>query len=96
MAAHMDLNNEVHGDRLTQHTTTNPKTRVGLLPSHGGERCRGVGEGGEETRGDFVSDSPSNLPQVVACNLSISLFFFISISIHHEIKFHEVYIYSRF
>jgi hypothetical protein len=28
----MDLNNEVHGNRLIQDTTTNPKSRGGLLP----------------------------------------------------------------
>jgi hypothetical protein len=81
MAAHMDLNNEVHGDRLTQHTTTNPNTRVGLPPSHGGERCGSVGEGGHETRGDFISGSPSNLlPQMAACNLSIPIFLSPSLS----------------
>jgi hypothetical protein len=47
----MYLNNEVHGGRLIQDTTTNPKSRGELFPSHGGERCGRVGEGGEATGG---------------------------------------------
>jgi hypothetical protein len=54
----MDLNNEVHGERLIQGTTTNPKSRGVLLPSHGGERWRGVGEGGEVAGDDSSSGSP--------------------------------------
>jgi hypothetical protein len=69
--AHMDLNNELHGERLIQYTTTNPKSMGALLPSHGGEHCRGVGEGGETIGGDSGSGSPFNLPSVVAYNPSI-------------------------
>jgi hypothetical protein len=47
----MDLNNEVYGERLIQDSTTNPKSRGGLLPSHDGESCGGIGEGGEAARG---------------------------------------------
>jgi hypothetical protein len=61
----MDLNNQVHGEKLIQDTTTNPKSRGGLLPSNGGERCRGVCEGGVAARGNFGSGSPSNLPLAV-------------------------------
>jgi hypothetical protein len=43
----MNLNNKVYGERSIQDITTNPKSRGVILPSHGGERCRGVGEGGE-------------------------------------------------
>jgi hypothetical protein len=43
----MNLNNEVHEERLIQDTTKNINSTGGLLPSHGGERCGGVGEGGE-------------------------------------------------
>jgi hypothetical protein len=39
--------NQVHGETLMQYTTTNPKSKGGLLPSHGGEHSRSVGEGGE-------------------------------------------------
>jgi hypothetical protein len=81
----MDLNNQVHGERLIQDTTTKNKYRGGPLPSHGGERCGGVGEGGEAARGDSGSGSPSNLPLAVACILYVSLFS-ISTSIHCEIK----------
>jgi hypothetical protein len=82
---------KVHGERLIQDTTTNPKSRSGLLPSHVRERCRGVGKGGEVAIGNSYSGSPSNLPSVVACNLSISLFW-IAASVRHEIKSDGVYI----
>jgi hypothetical protein len=62
----MDLNNKVHEERLMKYTTTNPKSRGGILPSHGGECCGGVGEGGEVAGGDSGSGSPSNLPPAVA------------------------------
>jgi hypothetical protein len=51
-------NNQVHGEILIPGTTTNPKSRGGLLPSHGGERCRDVGEGGDAAKGNFGSGSP--------------------------------------
>jgi hypothetical protein len=57
----------------------------GLLSSHGGELCGGVGEGGELVRGDYGSGSPFNLPPIVAYSLSISMFS-ISASVCHEIK----------
>jgi hypothetical protein len=62
----MDLNNQVHRERLIQDTTTNPKYSGGLIPSHGGEWCARAGEGVEAARGDFNSDSLSNLALVVA------------------------------
>jgi hypothetical protein len=54
----MELNSQVLGEILIQDTTTNPKSQGGLLPSHGGGRCRGVDEGGEAAEGDFDSGSP--------------------------------------
>jgi hypothetical protein len=54
----MDLNNEVHGEKLIQDTTINPKCRGGLLPSLGGEGYGGVGEGGEVDKGDSGSGPP--------------------------------------
>jgi hypothetical protein len=52
-------NNQVHEERLIQDTTTNPKSRGGLLPSHSGEHCGGVGEGSEAAAGGyFGSGSP--------------------------------------
>jgi hypothetical protein len=50
--------NQVHGERLIQYTTTNPKSRDVLIPYHDGERCGGVGEGGEAAGGDSGSGSP--------------------------------------
>jgi hypothetical protein len=70
----MDLNNGIHGERLIQDTTTNPKSMGGLLPSQGGERFGGVGEGGEAARVDSGSGSPSNLLPSVTCSLSASMF----------------------
>jgi hypothetical protein len=67
----MELYNQVHGERLIQDTTTNPKYSGGLLLSHGGEWCERVGEGGEAAEGDFNNDSLSNLAPVVACSLSV-------------------------
>jgi hypothetical protein len=69
----MDLNNGIHGERLIQDTTTNPKSMGGLLPSQG-EHFGGVGEGGEAARVDSDSGSPSNLLPPVTCSLSISVF----------------------
>jgi hypothetical protein len=87
----MDPNNEVHGKRLIQDTTTNPKSMGGLIPSHGQERNGGVGEGEEAAEGDSGIGSPSNLPPAAACSLSVSLFL-ISASIHHENKYPKVHI----
>jgi hypothetical protein len=61
-------NNQVHKEGLIQDTTTNPKSRGGLLPSHGGEQCRGVGKGSEAARVNFGSGSSSNLPLVPAAS----------------------------
>jgi hypothetical protein len=80
----MDLNNEVNRERLIQNTITNPKSRGGLLPSHGGERCRGVGEGGEAVGGDSDSGSPCNLPTTVSL-------FSIFASIRRENEYLKVY-----
>jgi hypothetical protein len=56
----MDLINEVIREILIPHTTTNPKSRCGLLHNHVGELRGGVGEGGEAVRGNFGSGYPSN------------------------------------
>jgi hypothetical protein len=50
-------NNQVHEERLIQDTTTNPNSRGGLLPSHGGGHYGGVGEGSEVAGGYFGSGS---------------------------------------
>jgi hypothetical protein len=63
----------------------------GLLTSHGGERCGGVGEGEETAGGDSGSGSPSNLSPTVACSLCISLFL-ISASVHCKNEYPKVYI----
>jgi hypothetical protein len=81
----MNLNNQVHGEILIQDTSTNPKSRGVRLPSQVGERCRGVGGGGEAVGDDSGSGPPSNIPLVAAYSLYISLFS-ISASVHHEIK----------
>jgi hypothetical protein len=87
----MDINNEVHGERMKADTTTKPKYRRGLLPSHGGDRCGGIGECGEAAGGDSSSTFPSNLPLEAARSLSISVFL-IFVSVHREIKYQRVYI----
>jgi hypothetical protein len=83
--------NQIHGEILMQDTSTNPKFRGGLLPSPDGERCGGVGEGGETARGDSSSCSPSYLPLAAACSLSVSLFS-ISAFVHRENEYLKVYI----
>jgi hypothetical protein len=70
----MDLSNQVHGEILMQDTTTNPKFGGGLLPSHSGERCEGVGEGGEVTKGDFDSGPP--LISIQRCIIASQFLFF--------------------
>jgi hypothetical protein len=87
----MDLNNKVHGERLIQDTTANPKSRGALLPSHGGELCGGVGEGGEVAGGNSATGPLSNLPLTMAYNLFVSLFS-ISASVCCKIKSQGVYI----
>jgi hypothetical protein len=59
--------------------------------SHGGEHCKGLGEGGEAAGGNSVSGSPSNLPPMAACSLFVSLFL-ISAFVHHGNKNPKVYI----
>jgi hypothetical protein len=54
----MDINNEIHRERLIQDTTTNPKCRGVLILSHGGEHCGGVGEGGEAAGGILAAVPP--------------------------------------
>jgi hypothetical protein len=71
-------------------TARNPKSRGGLLPSHGREQCGGFGEGGGAAGGDSESGSPSNLPQV-ARSLFVSLFS-ISVSVIHKKEYLKVYI----
>jgi hypothetical protein len=46
---------------IGQATATNPQTRGGLLPLHGGNDGVDVGEGGEASGADSDSISPSNL-----------------------------------
>jgi hypothetical protein len=81
----MDLNNQVHGERLIQNTTINPKSRGWLLPSHGGERCEDVGQGGESVGGNSGSSSPSNLPPAAACSLSVFVFLIYAF-VYHKIN----------
>ena len=87
----MALISEVHRQRWDQATTTNQSPGGGLLTSHGGERRGCIGGGGEATRGDSGSGSPSNLPSAVTDSLSVS-WFSISAAVHSEIKYTEVYI----
>jgi hypothetical protein len=50
-----------HKRGIDQATSTNPYSRGGLLPLHGGVDGGDVGEVGEASGGDFDSVSPSNL-----------------------------------
>jgi hypothetical protein len=45
-------------EKLIQDTTIKPKLGGRLLPSHGGEKRGGVGEGGEVSKGDSASGFP--------------------------------------
>jgi hypothetical protein len=80
----------VYMERYWYKITTNPKSSGGLLPSHGGERYGGVGEGGEAARDNSGSGSPSNLPLTVAF-IPICFSIFNLCSVHRKIN-HRGYI----